>query len=142
MKISGLIAKILFEYHSMDLRKTERYNLLHVEQKRPDIADVRCAFDFDTNLKGVLVDMGIGGFGYEIHDLTGTQAEQIKKMDTFIMTINFGTEVIMVSVTNVWNKVIFEQGKMFLKGGVSINIISPEERLTLNAMIEKMRCSK
>jgi hypothetical protein len=125
----------------MDLRKTERYNLFHVEQKHPDIADVRCAFDFDPKLKGIIVDLSLGGFGYEVHDLTGTQAEQIQKMDTCIMTIYFGTEVIMVSVTNVWNRTIFDQGKMYIKGGVSVNIISPEERLKLSALIEKIRSS-
>ena len=125
----------------MDLRKTARYNLFTIEQKHPDMTDVRCTFDFDPKLKGVLVDMGLGGFGYEIHDLTGSQAEQIQKLDTFIMNIYFGTEVIIASVTNVWNKVIFDQGKMFLQGGVAINIISPEERLKLSAMIEKIRSS-
>jgi hypothetical protein len=126
----------------MDLRKTARYSLFNNEQKQPDMTGVSCTFDFDPKLKGVLVDMGLGGFGYEIHDLTGSQAEQIEKLDTFIMNIYFGTEVIIASVTNVWNKVIFDQGKMFLEGGVAINIISPEERLKLSAMIEKIRSSK
>lgn len=123
----------------MDLRKTERYSLFQIEERHPEASEVRCTFDFDPKLEGVLVDMGLGGFGLEIYELTGSQAEQIQKMDSYIMTIYFGTEIIMVSVTNIWNKVIFDQGKMFLKGGVAINIISPEERLKLSAMIEKIR---
>jgi len=126
----------------MDLRKTARYNLFNIEQRRTDISDVRCTFDFDPKLNGVLVNLGIGGFGFEIHGLTGSQVEQIQKLDTYIMTIYYGTEFIMASVTNVWNSVIFDNGKMLLKGGVAINIISPEERLKLSAIIEKIRSSQ
>jgi hypothetical protein len=125
----------------MDLRKTARYNLYGKDAPQ-QMADVRCQFDFDPKLKGILVDLGIGGFGIEIHDLTGSQAEHIQKSDTYIMTIYFENEFIMASVKNVWNRIIFDTGKMFLKGGVAINIISPEDRLKLSSIIEKIRSSQ
>ena len=83
------------------------------------------------------MDLGLGGFGIEIHDLTGAQVEKIQKLDTYILTIYIGKDLIMADVKNVWNRVIFDQKKMFLKGGVAINILSPEDRLKLSGIIAK-----
>jgi hypothetical protein len=126
----------------MDLRKTPRYNLYDIEGRQPDEGYIHCRFDFDPNLNGRVVDLGLGGFGIEIHDLTGTQAEKVQKQDTYILTIYFGKEIIMTDVKNVWNRVIFDQGKMFLKGGVAVNIISPEDRLKLSGVIAKIRSNQ
>jgi len=126
----------------MDLRKTTRYNLYDFERRLPDEGYIHCRFDFDPNLNGMVVDLGLGGFGIEIHDLTGAQVEKFQKLDTYILTIYFGKELIMADVQNVWNRVIFDQGKMLLKCGVAINIISPEDRLKLSGIIAKIRNSQ
>lgn len=123
----------------MELRKTARYTLTGIEERRPDIGEISCAFDFDPKLNGRLVDLGLGGFGIEVHGLNGSQAETIKNLDTFMITINFGSESMMAGVKNAWHRIIFEGGNMFLKCGLAIDVISPEDRLKLSEIIEKIR---
>lgn len=123
----------------MELRKTPRITLPDVEDRRTGADGISCSFDFDPNLSGKLTDIGPGGFGIEIHGLNGSQAETVKKLDTFMMTINFEEDSMMAGVKNVWHRVIFEGGNMFIKCGVAIDVISPQDRLKLSEIIEKIR---
>jgi hypothetical protein len=126
----------------MESRKAARYPVSDTGGLHPDLAGLSCDFDFDRKLKGMLVDVSLGGFGLEIRDITGTQVEDYKARDNYIITIYFGTDSMIADVKNVWNRVLFDQGRMVLKGGASIDIISTEDRLKLSGIIEKIRSSR
>lgn len=123
----------------MELRKTIRVKLPGHEDRGPGMSGMSCTFDFDPNLGGRLTDIGPGGFGIEIHGLNGSQAETVKNLDSFMITINFNGESMMAGVRNAWHRVVFDEGGMFLKCGVSIDVISPDDRLRLTGIIEKIR---
>ncbi|MBN1497228.1 MAG: hypothetical protein JXA07_10700 [Spirochaetes bacterium] len=123
----------------MELRKTIRFKLPEIKDRRSGLSNITCSFDFDPNLNGTLTDLGAGGFGIEIHGLNGSQAETVKNLGTFMMTMYFEDESMMAGVKSVWHRVIFENGNMLIKCGVAIDVISPEDRLKLTAIIEKIR---
>jgi hypothetical protein len=123
----------------MELRKTERFKLDGMEGRLPGADGITCAFDFDPMLKGSLTDLGPGGFGIEIFGLSGSQVEMINNLDTYMITIYFDSGSIMAGVKNVWHSVTFKGGSMSLRCGVSIDVISPEDRLKLSGIIGKIR---
>jgi len=123
----------------MELRKTIRFKLPEGKDRHSGSSNLTCSFDFDPNLKGSLTDLGAGGFGIEIHGLNGAQAETVKNLGTFMMTIYFKDDSMMAGVKSVWHRVLFENGNMFIKCGVAIDVISPEDRLKLTAIIDTIR---
>lgn len=98
-----------------------------------------CRFDFNRDLTATLVDISLKGFGIEIAPVSGSQVDEIKNMGNYMITVDFGTETVMAVVKNAWNMVLFEKDKMIFRGGVAIEVMSPEDRIVLSNIIEKIR---
>ncbi len=129
--------------NSMDnARRVDRCPIREETGRQAATGMARCCFDFDNTLMGMLVDLSPKGFGIEIPYISGSQVEKIKSMDNYMITVDFGDEKIMVSVKNKWNTVRFEDSEMIYRCGVEIDVISPEDRLTLSNIIEKIRSNR
>ncbi len=122
-------------------RKVDRCPIREETGRQAATGMARCSFDFDNTLLGVLVDLSPKGFGIEIPYISGPQVDKIKSMDSYMITVDFGDHKIMASVKNKWNTVQFESGEMIYRGGVEIDVISPEDRLILTKIIVKIRSS-
>ncbi len=126
----------------MNMREAERFDSGNIPGGMPGNIIATCSFDFNRELAGVLVDMSMKGFGIEIRAISGSLLEDIQANENYMMTIDFGEEKILAAVKNVWNVVLFEDGVMIFKGGVSIDVMSPGDRIILSRIIERMRCGR
>ncbi|MBN2158422.1 MAG: hypothetical protein JW807_03430 [Spirochaetes bacterium] len=123
----------------MELRRDIRYRLDNTAVLRQAVGDVRCRFEFDEGLEVKLEDLSLRGFGYRIDSVGGSQVDTIKTMEYFLVTMFFGDDSMAADVRNVWSSVFFDNGKMSIKGGVALEVLSPEDRLKLSGIIEKIR---
>jgi len=123
-------------------RKVDRCPIREENGRQAATGMARCSFDFDNTLMGVLIDLSPKGFGIEIPYISGSQVDKLKSMDSYMITVDFGDRTVMASVKNKWNTVQFEGGEMIYRGGVEIDVISPEDRLILSNIIEKIRSNR
>ncbi len=126
----------------INARKNDRYPIREATGRQPVVGMAKCCFDFDGSLVGILVDLSLKGFGIEIPYITGALVEKIKSMENYMITVDFGDVKIMVAVKNIWNTVRLEDGEMIFRGGVEIDVISPEDRLILSNIIQKIRSDR
>ncbi|OHD70602.1 MAG: hypothetical protein A2W19_03435 [Spirochaetes bacterium RBG_16_49_21] len=125
----------------MDYREASRYAISDVALHKYDIDEVSCGFDFDQSLRGRVVDISLKGLGIEIDNLNSIQTQKVKNLDKYLLTIKFGDDTILAGVKSIWSQVLHGNGNMLFKGGVLIDLISTEDRLTLWGIIEKIRNS-
>lgn len=123
----------------MNQREADRVAIKETAGGKPGAVIAKCRFDFNRDLAGDLVDLSLKGFGIEIRNITSSLIEEIKSMENYMITIDFGNEKIMAAVKNVWNMVLFENGVMIFRGGIAIDVISPGDRIILLNIIEKTR---
>lgn len=126
----------------MNMREAERYAGGGTAGGKPGAGVARCRFDFNRELAGDVVDVSLKGFGIEIRNITGSHMEEIKAASNYMITVDFGAETVMAAVRNAWNMVRFEGGAMIFRGGVAIDVMSPEDRIILSNIIEKMRSGR
>jgi hypothetical protein len=126
----------------MEQRNTQRYTFTDILLHEQQISEISCSFDFDPDVRGRVVDISLTGFGIEIRNLTGIQAEKLETLNTYLITLAFGTDSLMAGVKSIWKKMMFEGGYMIFKQGVLIDLISPEDRLSLSGVIEKIRAQR
>lgn len=123
----------------MDLRRAERYSITEDIDGKSRVGEVYCEFDFNKTLRARLVDLSLSGMGIIIDNLNGTTLQEIRGQENFMMTIHVGEDAIVAGVRSAWHRVMYESGNMILKGGVSIEVISTQDRLRLSEIILKIR---
>jgi hypothetical protein len=122
----------------MDKRKDNRFYLSEADPSL-DERDVYVELDVNGIIRGSAVDISVFGLGLVIHEINERQIENFRTMNEVFIKLFMGPEVILLGVKSVWNRLLSESGNMVFKSGVKINIISPEDKLKLSGLIEKMR---
>ncbi|HOO72592.1 MAG TPA: hypothetical protein PK926_12590 [Spirochaetota bacterium] len=122
----------------MEKRKNNRFNVNEVVPPGSE-PDIYVELDLNGMIRGRAIDISLFGLGLIIDEINEKQIEAFRTMEEVFMKLYYGGEIILLGVKNVWNRLLSESGKMVFKSGVKINIISPEDKLKLSSLIEKMR---
>jgi hypothetical protein len=123
----------------MDLREAVRYYIYKSTHEQLEWGEVHVEFDFDNSIRGRPLDISLKGIGIEIPGLDNQQLEMIKNCENYMVKLHFGEEFLLAGLKNAWSRVIYEEGKMIFKGGFTIDVISPQDRLKLSGIIETIR---
>jgi c-di-GMP-binding flagellar brake protein YcgR len=126
----------------MEMRQNFRYNLEVKEGEKSDIGPMQCSFDFDRSLRADIVDISLSGMGLEMRSITPAQAEAVKNLESFMLTMTLGKDSMLTGVKKAWNMVSLDNESMIYRCGVSIDVISPEDRLKLAGIIRTIRNSR
>ncbi|HRZ28470.1 MAG TPA: hypothetical protein P5346_09840 [Spirochaetota bacterium] len=122
----------------MEKRRDNRFYLRDSDPSLNE-RDIYVELDINGVIRASAIDISLFGLGLVIHEINERQIENFKSMDEVFIKLYMGSEVMFLGVKSVWNRLLSEAGKMVFKSGVRINIISPEDKLKLSTLIEKMR---
>ncbi|MCU0848953.1 MAG: PilZ domain-containing protein [Spirochaetes bacterium] len=109
-----------------------------IPESRLMLKDEGVFFDIDE-IRGRPVDISLKGIGVEIPDLTPQQAERLRGPGELFINLHLGDDAISAGVKKAWFVVREDGGRILFKGGLSIDVISPQDRLKLHGFIEGIR---
>ena len=93
-------------------------------------------------VKGRITDINLNGIGFEVNNLESEVLVEFKKSEGFFIKLYYGSEFLVAGVSPMWGNQETDENKKVYKGGFRIDVISPEEKLKLFDVIEKIRGAK
>lgn len=116
-----------------ELREFKRY-LLETGIHKSAFVEIEGA----VRLEGIITDLSTGGFSFSINMNNITDSEF--DLEKFLFTkINFDKFSINLEVEKKWSLIKNDNYGKIYTAGVSIKVISNEDRLRLNEIIEYLR---
>ena len=116
-------------------RKEERFDYRDMTGSDDDLLDAWLVFEFLDNLKGAIVDISLKGIGFQISGISREMSEILAEKKDYFLKIHAGEEFFLAGVKNRWYVV----EKDLYRGGVEIEIISPDDSVRLNNLITALR---
>jgi len=95
--------------------------------------------DLNRSIRATIIDLNISGLGFEVVEIDPKYIEVILNSDKLFIKIYLAESVLFVEVRKVWNAVIEDKGNKTLKGGMTISVISAEDKIKLSNFIEEFR---
>jgi hypothetical protein len=122
----------------MEKRNSYRYAL---DEGHSSVSqgDIVVELDVFGLVRARAVDISLFGLGLVINDISEKQIENFKTLDEMYLKLHYGSDMILLGVKSAWNRLLSESGKLVFKSGVKITLISPEDKLKLSRIIEKIR---
>ncbi len=125
----------------MELRKHERVPVSEKLFRRPD--DERLFFEFDSgSIPARIVDINQDGIGFEVYSPHLLVIDDIARAGESFISLNLGETRIIAGITVAWHRQERGENGGVCRGGLRINMISPEDRLKLYERIESIRRSR
>jgi hypothetical protein len=119
----------------MELRREQRVQIARQWYNNPE--KERFYFIFDTiSIPCRIVDINPGGIGFETYKPDPVLVRALEGGGNLIIKLYFGEETLMFGVTAAWHTMVGESPGI-LKGGLRIDVITPEDRLKVYEFIEK-----
>lgn len=103
--------------------------------------EAACLFDVVPPAEGVVKNISLGGFCVAIRGISRLQSAALNRGRQCFVTLRIGNESIVASARVVWVDERTVGGVAEYVGGLSFEVMSPEERLKLASLIARMRGS-
>ncbi len=123
----------------MNERQNDRFDHSSLIRNNIDADDVYIELEFLDNLKGKIADISLKGVGFEIEEISREQMDILSGNEEYYLKIYVEKEFFLVGVKNRWHSTNMNGGKPSFRGGVEIDIISPEDSVRLVNLIQRMR---
>lgn len=122
-------------------RRTEvRYSLIDESIKKSGQEKFFFEIDDDTSIRGIPDNINLRGLGMIIKGISSTALDKIKEEKRFFIRLYLAQDIIITGIRPVWITAEFNKnGTLDIKAGCRIEIISPDDRVKLSSIIERIR---
>ncbi|MDY6933549.1 MAG: hypothetical protein SVZ03_04910 [Spirochaetota bacterium] len=123
----------------MDKRRTKRYSISDYLDKIVSKEEYYIDILINGSIRAILIDISMCGLGYRIEEIDPERLKELQIPGDMLIKLYIADVVLFAEMKKVWTALIEDKGKKIIKGGLSFNVISVEDRLNLSNCIENIR---
>lgn len=131
--------KNLYREGRLERREKTRHSIVDAVKRSSLLEEMYLEISLSTVVRGRVVDISLGGLGFEIDDPDTALIEELEDLTSLFVKIFFDSESVFAETDKIWSIHHEVSGRSIVKGGVQFSVISSEDRIKLTRIIEEIR---